>query len=338
MNETLENITILEDVLAVGQLSIEKYNESLPLWLKQAATYYRAHGKNGDGVILIWPKGDPDYETLIRVYTHISKKTQMLSFLVTDRINSRYRSLFVKNKIPFIHKAESIFAPGLGVKLQQADLRKQPTKNETVVGAELSPFGLKLIAGYLTDHITFHSFNLEILMQFLKKKNYFTSKTKLSRVTKELIHLGLLDSKGLGPSKKLHFKNKQEVWDILRVSNIKTASKTIEASYQVKSAKLILSGESALSSFTDLSEPTKTTFAVTNKQFIQIKKNGSSIDGTGKASLLFEIRKESPELFSFKNSLNPVELYFDLKNHFDERIQISLRSMMEKFNLRIKNE
>ena len=70
----------------------------------------------------------------------------------------------------------------------------------------------------------------------------------------------------------------------------------------------------------------------TSKEFNILKSLKQSEMDSKIPKIRIEIRKEMPGLFSIAGYLNPVEIFLDLRNNQDERIQISLGQMMNKWN------
>jgi hypothetical protein len=87
--------------------------------------------------------------------------------------------------------------------------------------------------------------------------------------------------------------------------------------------------------YSDLAEPEQRSFAVTQKDYDLLKQNFGKSEAVKKTTFI-EVRKVSPKLFSVKGNLNPIELYFELRNHTDERIQLSLSQMLKGYNLEAK--
>lgn len=331
------NLSLLESLIPGGGLEVKPSQESLPLWLRQVATYYLVYMRGEVVAGLIMPKADLDYDVLVKVQKQMEKRTERPFLLIADELNPKYRSLFVRNKIPFVYKNASIFAPALGFKLTSMGWTKHKEKEPRIIDSLITSFELKLLAGFLTEHISLQAFNLDDLQMLLSRNQYKCSKNKLSRATKELIGRGLLTTKGWGPKRKLQFISKNEIWEYLLYYNPKRTSKIVEGYYVIPNAAYIYAGESALSQFSDLSLPVKPRYTLTNKQYQLVKRKGKTVGDFSSPQFYYELRKEEPKLFSVKGSLNPIELYFELKDFRDERIQIALGQMLRKLNLKVSD-
>ncbi|MCC6277418.1 MAG: hypothetical protein IT289_05840, partial [Oligoflexia bacterium] len=166
-----------------------------------------------------------------------------------------------------------------------------------------------------------------------KKTGYDCSIGKLSGSILRLIKEGFLEVRGTGPHRIVNFVPKVEAWKRLMSANLKKTHQIVPGNYALEKMNLPFSGESALSKFSQLAEPRLPVFAVTNQQFLKIRATGKPIGDFGEPRLLYDVRKEDPELFSIKDAVNPIEIYMDLKNDPDERIQIALEEMLEMYGL-----
>ena len=332
-----ENIKLLTLLFLNQTPIINPYRNSLALWLKQSAFYYLISDKKNKVTLgLIKPKSALKYEIIIKIRQQMEKKSKIPWLIIADKLNPKYRSLFVRNNIPYVYKDISIFAPLLGLKLTTTSLTFNDGGDVEITAQRPSPFEFKLLAGYLTDLIKFKYFNLDDLQNFLKDNKYSCSKDKLSRVTRQLVIRNLIGFIGQGPQRKLHFESKEVIWEYLLNYDIKETGKTVKSNLSnIEPNNFIHTGETALAQFSDLASTRSISLAMTQKQFNSIKKD-KKVGSQQSSKVYLEIRKEDPRLFSIKECLNPIELYFALKNHPNERIQIALSQMLRKYKLGVR--
>ena len=139
---------------------------------------------------------------------------------------------------------------------------------------------------------------------------------------------------GSGPARLFQFKDKQIVWDYLLSSDRRQVDVKIIPSYYLDlEREYILAGESALGELTSLQGPEKKHLAITNFDYNHLKDKGAAVGDWGDPIVFFHIMKISPEVFSVNGNLNPIEVFLELKNVRDERVQISLREMLIKYDL-----
>jgi len=228
---------------------------------------------------------------------------------------------------------ETIYAPGLGVKIFNTAIL-QNRDNEQDIREELVPFEVKLLAGHLTDFIKSRTYNLDDILAVLHSNNYKCSKGKLSNAVKSLLEKGVITSEGRGPNRTICFKGKDEVWEFLKDSHIAKSHRLIEGRFNIEK-EVILSGETALARYSDLSAPAMKIVALTNKELGELKSSERQNLDRNVPKIRIEIRREVPRLFSIDGYLNPVEVFLDLRNDQDERVQISLSQMMNKWKLEV---
>ena len=318
--ETLQkNIQLLETLFPHIKTGTYKYaNKHLPFWVNSCVDIVIIRYDKNNRIALILPKKALEYETLVKVQKQVKKNVSPLAIIVADELNPKYRSLFVKNTIPFIFKDDSIFAPELGIKLM--NYKEEHEKKEIPINNKINPFELKLLAGYLAGYLPKETFTLHEILQILKDNNYACSLGKLAKTINSLLEKGFLTKTGIGPKRKIKFKTKKEVWAELNRYEI-DKTHNLNKSYLADNNIICYAGESALARHTDLNHPEIETIAVTKKEYDSIAKN------TNNKECYYEVRKEAPKLFSKNGYLNLVEVYFSLKNNPDERIQIALNKL-----------
>ena len=327
------NISLLKQIFPKSHGTIEKLpkEHSLPAWVLAAANIHKFNISPDEAMYLIEPKKELTFDALLNIQKQVAKRLERVALLIVDEVNPKYRGLFVNHSVPFIFKDVSIYAPELGIKLMNFD-KVRPSAVVKVPANKINSFELKIVAGYLTGFLTCNYLNLDNLLLSLMDNDYKCSKSKLSQAINHFLDLGYMQSCGSGPNRKVKFNPKQYIWEELQNVGMKSSIKRYELHSDVV-GEIILSGESALAEYSDLSEPAVQQIAMTNVDWRKIAKPKiASAQGDNK--VIVEVFKESPRLFSIQQRyLNPVELYFSLKNHTDERIQLCLDQMLNKFNI-----
>ncbi|MCK4830673.1 hypothetical protein KA005_83945 [bacterium] len=305
----------------------------LPLWINKSVKVVVLTIHVDQKIALVFPVRKLEFDQIVNIHRQVQKRMNAFVIIVVDRQNSKYRSLFVREGIPFIYRNETIFAPGLGVKLfNTAILERKEIEYE--IREDLVPFEVKLLAGYLTDFLKSKTYNLDDILMILIDNNYKCSKGKLSNAVRSLLEKGIMTSEGYGPNRTISFKSKDETWEFLKESHTARSHRLVEGYYDLRKIG-ILSGETALAYYSDLSAPIIKTAALTNKEFNNLKSSEQQNMDMKFPKIRIQIRKETPRLFSIDGYLNPVEVFLDLRNDQDERIQISLGQMMNKWKFEV---
>lgn len=328
-NNTLQAFQTLFPTVQQDQFFLRPKNLSdFPFWLRSAADAYTLEisAKEKLHVTLIRPKGELSFDQLINIYRQVSAKTGQKTLLIADSLNPKHRPLLVKFGIPFIFKNESIFAPNLALVFDRLkSLEQKKEQKDILLKEELSPFALKLIAGHIIGELS-QELTLKSILQKLPKAIKPPSRAKLSNVMNELVRAGLATSTGAGPKKTFSFLVRRKLWSALGTTRFSAVMKIIEGHYELpKRPEYVLSSESALATYSDLASPKIVTIAVSSAVYSRLSPSQSTI--------YIQVWKSDPRLFSVKGNLNPIELYFSMRSHPDERVQLALKQMLSKYDL-----
>lgn len=315
-------------------LPIEKI-KGLPVWIRESIRILELPTKERESIHLVIPKPQMAFEHLMRLHKVLREQLGDFVLFIADRMPPKHRPLLVKFRIPFIYKNESVFAPSLGLKIRDLKKFKDNPKRELLSKKEeTSPFALKILAGLLTNQIP-NEFTQKKLLEVLQDK-IKVSASKLSPALIELTERELLNARGAGPTKIYTQENHQLVWERLLSFPVAPLFKEVESNYLPKPmGTYIVAGEAALASYSNLATPNNNIIAVTTNEFrvnIQgVKKK--VLDQVVHTTTHIQIWKEDPKLFAINKVQNPIEVYFALQKKTDERIQLCIDEMLEKFGL-----
>lgn len=302
----------------------------LPAWITASANFFVIRVDEEKRIYLIEPKTKLAFDQLVNIHRQVEKRLRGVVLLIADKLNTKFRSPFVKNNIPFVYKGKSLFAPTLGLKL--FDYKEGKEARKRVIEEAISPFELKLIEGFLTGFIKQEKYNLDQLILILSQNQYECSKTKLSHAVKHLIEMDFMTVDGHGPNRQVMFNPRDQIWEELKQREIKPFLKRVEAAVSVTGRNFIYSGETALAHYSDLSSPEQKHIGITNKELADLESKTPEEDTT-QSKVVFEVFKESPRLFARDGYLSPIEVFMTFKNHPDERIHMSLEQMLSAFQL-----
>ena len=316
--------------------------KGLPIWMRENIHVLEIPTKGvGGAIYLVIPKPRVAFEHLMRIHQILQEKLGPLVLVIADRMPPKHRPLLVKFRIPFIYKNESVFVPSLGVKI--GNLKKfedHPKPELAPKKEELTPFALKILAGFLTSQIP-QEFTQKNLLETLQGKTKLSA-SKLSPTLIELAERELLNTHGAGPTKTYTQENHQRLWEKLLSLPLPPLFKEVEANYLPKPlGEYIAAGESALASYSNLAHPNKNIIAVTTSEFRLTFQNVSKkflAQEPETTTALVQVWKEDPALFAIKGVQNPIEVFFTLQRNKDERVQLSLDEMLEKFSLHREKE
>lgn len=319
------------------RLSLEDM-QGLPAWVQGAIDLYKLplFGKPLAPLYLLLPKTELEFEHLIRIYKQLFEKLHAHVLIIADPLPPKHRPLLVKFQIPFIYKDETIFAPNLGLKIFNLNtLHDEPKLELKIKKDELTPFALKIFAGVLTNQIT-KEFTLMSLHEQMQMKGVKIALGKLSAALNELAAHELLSTH---PDWRTKTYIKKSAADLLeKFMRLKLAPffREVQTNYVPKDkGTYVVAGETALAHYSNLASPKQTTIAMTSKNFRAVYQNSKTTipyGDFGNRSVV-QVWKEDPRLFSIDGLINPVELFFSMKNHHDERVQMSLEEMLAPYDL-----
>lgn len=312
-----------------------------PVWIKSAIRVFELQFPNApEQIYLMYPKEPLAFEQLMRVHNAVSEKLGGVVLWVADLLPPKHRPLLVKFRIPFVYKDESIFAPDLGIKF--GNLKKIRPKQRLEIEEkkeELTPFALKLVAGLLLNQIP-TEFSLKLLFGNFQKKKVKLSLSKLSMAVNELAAGGFLVTHGAGPQKFFKKKKPQEIWQQALAVKFAPFFRETQTNYIPKDRQsYCMAGEAALAHYSNLAPPKQAIIAMTAGEFRHVYQELKKTIPYGDfgSSNTVQVWKEDPGLFSIDGILNPIELFFSLRHHPDERIQMSLDEMLKPYGLRRKD-
>ena len=156
----------------------------------------------------------------------------------------------------------------------------------------------------------------------------------LTRAFDEIETTGLGNVEMESRERVLHFEvDRKSLWekslDLLR----SPVRKRVKISVPQDNLSLLLAGESALSHHSMLAQPSRPTYAVSAREWkvLQLNKEVTELKIHEPGSMEIEIWKYDPELFAREGVVDPLSLYLSLKNTKDERVEMALDTLLEKF-------
>lgn len=315
--------------------------KGLPLWMKGAVELYQLPlTVNTDRpLFLILPKTELEFEHLIRIYKELIETLHAHLLVVADPLPPKHRPLLVKFRIPFVYKDESVFAPDLGLKFSNLKTFQAETKLQLENKKDaITPFALKITSGLLTNQID-QKFTLKQLHEQITDKKIKVAIGKLSATLNDLTTNDLLNSEGSGPKKIYIQLPKKTIWE--KIVRVKFAPffREIETNHLPKDRKTyVIAGESALAKLSNLGESKRATIAMTTKEFRAIYQNPKKtlVPSDFGGPSVVQVWKETPDLFSIDGILNPIELYFSMRDNPDDRIQLALDELLADHGLERK--
>lgn len=300
-----------------------------PLWVEgviRHAFQFRFKNVNEE---MLFVEIDPklSFDRILALVKALKKNQNKEVVIIADDLNPRFRALLVRERIPFVRGDEDIFAPRLNIKLNNLSTLAQMYPERTV--DELSPFSLKIIAGALTGFLSPEHLKVNEIVSKIKEQKGKIVGSKVSVALRELVALELIREMGRGPDKYYVLGDKSETFKkLLKIPHARLLKRVTTQNTPRKNT-FVYSGESALSRYTELVEPSKKTFAIHKRD------DGLMEVDFSRNPIEVELWKEDPRVFACDGSINPIELYFSLKPIMDDpRIGKEMDSLLEKYGIK----
>lgn len=233
-----------------------------------------------------------------------------------------------------MYKDEMLFAPDLGFKTSNLKTLQREPKAE-VKKDGLTPFALKVLAGLITNQIP-TKFTLMLLNDQLREKGFKIAIGKLSAALNELTASDLLTVQQAGKTKTYAKKAESEYLAQLEYLKLAPFFREVETNYLPADRNTYaIAGETALAHYTNLAEPKQQTIAMFAKDYRTVydRDNATVPYGDFGNPSIVQVWKEDPRIFALKGVINPLELFFSMKNHHDERVQLSLNELLAPYGL-----
>lgn len=240
--------------------------------------------------------------------------------LILDHTRRETRNKLIANKIPFIDSNRQMYIPYICLSIDDTI---------HVNGTEINHFTpstqLIFIAILMQNDSEIHSGQMQ--------KKYHINAMTLSRSLRDLKKIGVLTEEGYNTRKKYRRIEKAEYWRIGKSYMVNPIQKKIYVKNLVEQKDLLLSGDSALSYYTMLSEPSKITYAI-HKDKLQFIDKESIIDediALNEECFQIEVWNYNPQLLAINQQyIDIYSLYAQFQDNHDPRVEIALEELLER--------
>ena len=306
-------------------LAIQKWQKekSLPLFLRDLYKFHECQLLHES--CLVMEARDEEEITPATIRKHIRQIEDIWRHGVIylhPSISSYNRKRLIEHKISFVVPGNQMYLPLLGI-----DLREH-IKGVRSVKKKISPSTQAVILFVL------YNWPQEGLTpsRLAAQLNY--TPMTLTRVFDEIETAGLGNIEMEWRERVVHFGvSKKSLWekslDLLR----SPVRKRVKVSVPDGRLPLLLSGESALPHYSMLAEPPHTVYAVSAEEWkvLQLNKKVTELKIHEPGSKEIEIWKYNPQLFAREGVVDPLSLYLSLHGTKDERVEMALDTLLEKF-------
>jgi hypothetical protein len=306
-------------------ITIEKWQKekSLPLFLRDLYSFYECQLLHES--CLVMKVRDEEEVTPATIRKHKQQIEDMWRHEIIylhPSISSYNRKRLIEHKISFVVPGNQMYLPLLGI-----DLREH-IKGMRSVKKKISPSTQAVILFVLYNWPR-EGLTPSRLAQLVN----YTPMT-LTRAFDEIETAGLGNVEMEWRERVLHFEmDRKSLWDRSLDLLRSPVRKRVKVSLPYSTLPFLLAGESALSHHTMLAQSSHLTYAVSAQEWkvLQLNKEVTELKIHEPGSVEIEIWKYDPELFAREGIVDPLSLYLSLKGTKDERVEMALDTLLEKF-------
>ena len=243
--------------------------------------------------------------------------------VVAQSLPTYVRKRLIERRISFVIPMVQMYLPTLGMELRPSYGRKKSVSVERFSPAAQVILIHRLL-GRMQDSVT----PLEL------SKQLWYSAMSMSRALDQLESTQIANVEHAGNRRLVTFvKGRKDIWNeaLPRLRN--PISKTVRVlEHDLDQKDMLAAGTTALSVWSMLSQPTYPEYAVSRDTWKAMQKRGAKeipIEEPG--TCLLEVWLYDPCVLQVDGLTDPFSVYLSLQNDADERIQMALDEMMERF-------
>lgn len=336
-NRIKQTIRYIHEILGVQveTTPITKgYLDKLPMFIPEIYRLYKAELFNTE-IILAELKNDEEL-SILQTEKHISQIKNVLHLkvaVVLGNTPAYNRKRLIEKGINFIVPGKQLFLPELLIDLRESYINpKVKQKIEKLLPSAQFLLIYHIIHRNEPWKLEEHPFN-----EIAKKLDY--TPMAITNAIKNLKFHGLIEVNG-EKEKFIRFrKERNELWDIAEQQHllINPVLKTVFVDEKPNDLFLLQTNTSALPEYTDLNPSKQEYYAIEKTVFYGLQKSNALVNMNeygGRYAL--EVWKYNPlnlvdELPNDLPVVDPLSLYLSLNDSKDERVEMALEQILEKF-------
>lgn len=317
-NYLFENLGLISHLKPWGK------EKGLPYFLRDLYRFYECELLSQP--LLVMAARDEKETTPATIRKHIGQLQKKWSHEVLylhPAISTYNRKRLIEQKISFVVPGNQMYLPVLGVDLREYVRSKRAEKIKKF-SPSTQALVLSLLYDWPEDGVT---------PSQLADKLGYTSMT-MTRAFDELEVSGLADVSMKWRERVLRVEGEREqFWEKCLQHLRSPVSKRVKVQAPYDQYPLPLAGESALSRFSMLVAPSRSFYAVSGELWKTMQREWQmgELSSHTDISVVIEIWKYPPELFATQETVDPLSLYLSLLESNDERVEMALDELQEKF-------
>lgn len=334
MKQTLRYIQETLGIQPTATPIAKSYLDRLPMYINEIFKLYRTDFFNTE-IILAELKND-DELSIQQTEKQVQQIKNLLNqkvVVVLENVQAYNRKRLIEKGINFIIPGKQLYMPDLLIDLRESFVHpKTRQKNETLLPSAQFLLIYHIIHRNQQWKLEEHPFK-----DIAQRLGY--TPMAITNAIDNLKYHELVEVQG-EKEKFIRFKyDRHGLWNVAIEQNllVNPVIKTVFVDEKPKDLFLLQSNASALPEYTDLNPSRQEYFAIEKTVFYGLQKSNALVnpnDYEGKYAL--ELWKYNPltlvdELPNDRTVVDPLSLYLSVKDSRDERIEMGLDQILEKF-------
>lgn len=307
---------------------------NLPMYITQAYKLYAMELFNRE-LVMVEPKNE-DELSLSQIDKHLQllkNEFNKVVVLVLENLPAYNRKRLIERGINFIVPGKQLYLPELLINLSENYAHpKTKQKNKNLMPSSQFLLLYHIIHGNTEWNMEEHSFK-----EIAKKLDY--TPMAVSYAVEDLMQNELIEVSG-EKEKYIKFKfERKELWHRAKEQNLLTSPvlKTVYVDDLTGNVSMLRTNASALPEYTSLNPSKQHYYAIEKSAFYFLQKNNGLINANNReGKYAIEVWKYNPstlanEMPNNQSVVDPLSLYLSLKDNRDERIEMALEQIIEKY-------
>ena len=325
-----ETLGIQPDVIPIAKSHLDR----LPMYIHETFRLYRTDIFNTE-IIIAELKNDDELSI-----QQTEKQVQQIKYLlnpkvviVLENVQAYNRKRLIEKGINFIVPGKQLYMPDLLIDLRESFVHpKTKQKKDTLLPSAQFLLIYHIIHKYQKWKLEEHPF------KEIAQKLGYTPMAITYAIDNLKLH-ELIDVEG-EKEKFIRFRyERHELWNTAHQQNllVNPVIKIVYADEKPKDLFLLHSNASALSEYTDLNPSRQEYFAIEKSVFYGLQKSNVLVNpNENEGRYALEVWKYNPltlvgELPNDRAVVDPLSLYLSVRDSRDERIEMALDQILEKF-------
>jgi len=316
------------EVLPIPKLELNR----LPMFIGEIYNAYQIKLFNNDFLLIQYK--DADGFSISQLENHFNLLNQKLEkklVLLVDDLSSLNRARLIEKGINFVVPGKQMFLLDLGIDLREINQNWRSKKKPE----RLIPSAQVLLLYHLLHKND--QWNLESASFTQLALKFAYTKMAITKAVDNLVYHGLCTVEG-SKEKNIRFvKTRAELWAKAIPIMVNPVQKKVYVDEKPEGILLFPANESALPEYSEMNPSRQLYFAMENSIFYdllkkKLLKNPNEYEG----NYCLEVWKYNPEILvrglnNIVPVVDPLSLYLSMKESKDERIEMVLRNITNKY-------